>query len=347
MLTPAQISLLQEELKTSQNPLFLYDADADGLASFLLLYRIHREGKGVRVSASSKIGPEFLRKVQELNPDKIFILDVPLLDQEFVSQAKRPIFWIDHHQPQEISGVQYFNPRIKDPDAYVPTTSMAYQVSHNPEDLWIAAAGCLADWHLPDFIDEFIVQYPDLLPEKCDLTAALYKHPVGKLVKLFFFLQKGPSFEVRKSIAILSKIKSPREIFNQETASGKFLYKRFEKVNARYEALLAQAKQKITKSKIILFTYSSAQWSFTTNIANELAALYPQKVIIIARQKSGEMKASIRAQFRIVDALEKALIGINGSGGGHPNACGAVVKEEDWERFVEKFKEEVKHEPAY
>ena len=129
MLSSSQIKLLQDELRSAKNPLFLYDADADGLASFLLLYRIHREGKGIRITAGSKIGLDLARKVQELNPDKIFILDIPLLDQEFVNQVKRPIFWIDHHEPQKINNVHYFNPRIKDPDAYVPTTRMAYQVS--------------------------------------------------------------------------------------------------------------------------------------------------------------------------------------------------------------------------
>ncbi|HLD79489.1 MAG TPA: DHH family phosphoesterase [Candidatus Nanoarchaeia archaeon] len=346
MLSSSQIKLLQDELRSAKNPLFLYDADADGLASFLLLYRIHREGKGIRITAGSKIGLDLARKVQELNPDKIFILDIPLLDQEFVNQVKRPIFWIDHHEPQKINNVHYFNPRIKDPDAYVPTTRMAYQVSQNQDDLWIATAGCLADWHMPDFIEEFMAQYPELLNEKSDLATTLYQHPVGKLVKLFFFLQKGQTSDVRKSIQVLSKIKSPREIFGQENAPGKFLYKRFEKINQKYEEVLTPAKEKVSKSKIVLFTYTSAQWSFTTNIANELAATYPKKVIIIARKKSGEMKASIRAQFRIVDALERALVGVSGYGGGHPNACGAVIKEEDWDRFVDRFKEELKHEHA-
>ncbi len=342
MLSPAQITLLQEELKTAKNPLFLYDSDADGLCSFLLLYRIYREGKGVRVTDSSKIDEQLVRKVQEIQPDKIFILDIPVLSQEFVDAVKVPIFWIDHHQPQQIKNVQYFNPRLKDADAYVPTTRMAYQISQNEDDLWIATAGCLADWHMPDFIDRFIEKYPGLLSEKSDLTTTLYKNQVGRLVKLFFFLQKGPSPEVRKSISVLSKIKSPQEIYNQESSAGKFLYKRFEKINAKYEEILAQAKKKITKGKIVLFTYNSSQWSFTANIANELSALYPKKVIIIAREKSGSMKCSIRAQFPIAGALEKALVGIEGHGGGHPNACGAVIKEEDWARFLEHFKEELK-----
>ncbi len=342
MLNPTQVALLQEELKTAKNPLFLYDSDADGLCSFLLLYRIHREGKGIRVTTTSKIDEQFVRKVQEINPDKIFVLDIPQIDQQFVDAVKCPIFWIDHHQPQDIKKVHYFNPRVKNPEAYVPTTRMAYQVSQNPDDLWIATAGCLADWNMPDLIDLFIEKYSGLLPEKCDLATALYKNPVGKLVKLFFFLQKGPCTEVRKSIKILSKIKSPFEIFNQETAPGKFLYKRFEKIDAKYEEVLAQAQKKISKSKIVLFTYNSTQWSFTANIANELSAINPKKVIIIAREKSGEMKCSIRAQFPIAGALEKALIGIEGYGGGHPNACGAVIKEGDWARFLENFKRELK-----
>lgn len=341
MLTASQVALLQEELKTAKNPLFLYDADADGLCSFLLLFRIHREGKGVRVSATSQIDPEFVRKVEEIKPDKIFVLDIPLLDQQFVDAVKVPLFWIDHHQPQEVRNVHYFNPRLQNPDAYVPTTRMAYQVSQDENDLWIAAAGCLADWHMPDFIDQFIERYPDLLPEKCGLTGALYQHPVGKLVKLFFFLQKGPSPEVRKSLQVLSKIKSPQEIFKEESASGKFLHRRFEKVNAKYEEVLAQARKHITKSKMVLFTYNSSQWSFTANLANELSARYPKKVVIIAREKSGSMKCSIRAQFPIAGALEKALVGIEGYGGGHPNACGAVIKEEDWARFLDNFKREL------
>ncbi len=342
MLTAPQITLLQEALQNAKNPLFLYDADADGLCSFLLLYRLHKEGKGIRVSATSTIDSQFIAKVQEISPDAVFVLDVPMMEQQFVDAVKLPIYWIDHHQPQNIKNVRYFNPRIQDPDAYVPTTRMAYQVSQNPDDLWIATAGCLADWHLPDFIDQFIEKYPELLPAKSDLATALYKHPVGKLVKMFFFLQKGPSPEVRKSITVLSRIKSPQEILLEESAPGKFLHKRFEKIDAKYEEILSLAKKSVTKSKIILFVYSSAQWSFTINIANELSATYPKKVIIVAREKSGSMKCSIRAQFPIVGALEKALVGIEGYGGGHPNACGAVIKVEDWTRFLERFKEELK-----
>ena len=54
------------------------------------------------------------------------------------------------------------------------------------------------------------------------------------------------------------------------------------------------------------------------------------------------MKCSLRGKTPIAKELEKALVGISGYGGGHPNACGAVIKEEDWNRFLKNFKREIK-----
>ncbi len=340
MLTDSEVHLLREELATAKNPLFLYDGDGDGLTSFLLLYKINREGKGIALNMTSIVDEQFIRKVQEIDPDKIFILDVPLVKQEFVDQAKRPIFWIDHHPPGKITKVKYFNPRLKDKDAYIPTSRMCWQVSQHPEDLWIAAAGSLADYHLPDFIDDFIKAYPDYLDQKLDLKTILYHKQVGKLVKLFFFLQKGPSSEVRKSVKILTRVKSPDEIFKQTTAQGKFLYKRFVVINEMYEELLVEAKKSVTKEKLVLFNYTEKKWSFTANLSNELFGLFPEKIILIARRKSGEVKCSLRG-INVLSILQNALQGIEGHGGGHPEACGAVIKEQDWEQFLDNFKREM------
>ncbi len=340
MLTAEDIIFLRNELASAQNPLFFYDGDCDGLTAFLLLYRLHFRGKGIALTTTSTLDEKFLRKVEELAPDKIFVLDVPLVQQEFVDKAKKPIFWIDHHPPQQRKNVHYFNPRLKDPLAYLPTSRMAWQVSQKPEDLWIATAGSLGDYHLPDFLEQFITRYPSFLSEKHDLTTIVFKQPVSKLVKFFFFIQKGPSAEVRKSIKILTRITSLEEIFQQTSTPGKYLYQRFEKIDHKYETLLAQAKKAATKAKLLLFYYTEDQWSFTANVANELSAQHPEKVVLIVRKKSGEMKCSLRGK-NVLEPLQKALQGIDGRGGGHPDACGAVIKEKDWDRFLEQFKKEI------
>ena len=51
---------------------------------------------------------------------------------------------------------------------------------------------------------------------------------------------------------------------------------------------------------------------------------------------------SLRAQnINISEKLQKALIGINGYGGGHEHACGACVKKYDYPRFLNNLKKEI------
>ena len=342
MLSEPQIVQLREVLATAKNPLFLYDGDGDGLTAFLLLYRIHREGKGLALTTSKNLDDIGLRKVKEWDPDVIFILDIPTVSQEFLDAVQRPVFWLDHHPPLQRQNVHYFNPRIKDPGAYVPTSRMAWQVSQKEEDLWIAAAGSLADFSIPDFLETFIARHPTFLDQRYELPVMLFQKPVGHLVKLFFFLQKGPAPEVRKSLRVLLHIASPEEIFQQTTPAGKYLYKRFQHLNSLYETLLNEAKKQVTRSKLVLFHYQEDRWSFTTNLANELSGMYPQKYILIARKKSGEVKCSLRGN-EVLRYLQQVLAEVPATGGGHPYACGAVVPEASWEQFVELLREVLKH----
>jgi single-stranded DNA-specific DHH superfamily exonuclease len=345
MLISKQVNFLKDQLAAAKNPLFLFDDDPDGLCSFLLLYRINREGHGIVVKSIPKITTFFLRKVEEYLPDKIFILDMPIVDQEFIDAAKRPIFWIDHHQPLERQNIQYFNPLIAQPDIYLPTTRMAYQISQNPKDLWLAMVGCIADYHMPDFQKEFVKKYPDLMEKTSDIEKAIYRDPIGRLARVFSFLLKGKTSEVNRCIKILTRIKSPYEILKQQTSQGKFIYKRFEKIDQKYLPLLQEAKKEAGKVKgsLLVFTYTEQTWSFTAELAGELLHLYPDKIILVARKKSGEMKCSLRSRkIPISSILEKALIGIEGYGGGHEFACGSSIKELDWRQFLINLKRELK-----
>ena len=94
---------------------------------------------------------------------------------------------------------------------------------------------------------------------------------------------------------------------------------------------------------MVVFTYPEHSWSFTSELSNELIRAHPDKIVIVARMRAGEMKCSLRSKnILLSEILEKALIGIEGYGGGHEYACGANIKEQDWERFVENLKKELK-----
>lgn len=343
MLNPQQVSFLREQLATAREPLFFFDDDPDGLCSFLLLYRINREGHGVIIKSQPFLDKKYLNRVDEYHPDKIFVLDVPVVEQDFIDQAGKPIFWIDHHPLLERAKINYFNPRQTQPDIYLPTSRMAYQINQNSSDLWLAMVGCISDYHLPDFISQFNSQYPDLIEGAKEIELIIYQSRLGRLCRIFSFILKGKTSEVNKSVRILTRIKSPYEILNQETSAGKHLYQYFEKIEKKYLVLLAEAKTVKAKAELLVFVYTDQNWSFTSELSAELVSLHPDKLVIVARQKSREMKCSLRSKKLMIPLLlEKALVGIQGYGGGHEHACGANIKEEDWDLFLNNLKREIK-----
>ena len=55
--------------------------------------------------------------------------------------------------------------------------------------------------------------------------------------------------------------------------------------------------------------------------------ILPDKMILIAREKNGEMKLSMRgAKYEVLPVLKEAIEGLDGYGGGHLHACGGNFK---------------------
>ena len=69
----------------------------------------------------------------------------------------------------------------------------------------------------------------------------------------------------------------------------------------------------------------------------------PSARITAAIVKSGEVKCSLRSgeRLNVAQALEKALVGINGYGGGHEHACGAAVPVEQFDLFIEQLEDAI------
>ena len=333
MLTNKQTEQIKEELDNSQNPIFFFDDDPDGLCAFLLFYRYKKEGHGFVVKTHPKLDVRSAPKIEEYDADKVFVLDVALLDQDFIDASRVPVIWIDHHGPYERNKVKYFNPRLAKKDANIPTTYMCYQVVQ--QDLWIAMIGCIADYYMPDFIDEFKKKYPDLIDDQKSIGDIYFKSKVGTLIKIFSFCLKGKTSEVMKSIKVLTRIKSPYEILNQETPQGKFIFKRYEKIKKMYDDLMEIAMEDVGKEKLLVFTYSDEKMSFTGDIANELLYRFPEKIVIVGRMKNEDVRMSIRSKNTLIPPiLEKSLAGLEGYGGGHELACGASIKQRDFKEFV-------------
>ncbi|MBI2550271.1 hypothetical protein HYV83_03770 [Candidatus Woesearchaeota archaeon] len=369
-LTQKEYETIRSELKASEKPFFLFHDDPDGLTSFLLLKRFVGKGYGMMVKAEPNVNDRFLAAAKAARPDTIFVVDVALMQQSFVDTVKsglygvKNIVWIDHHQPVKLSGVKYFNPRIHQPQNNPPASYLCYKtVEHSDKekkDLWLAMAGIVSDWHMPEFADEFRKLYPDLLPKPMTAEEALFTTQLGKLGRIFSFMLKGPTSEAMACIRALEKITSPYDILNRLTKEGRFIYSKFKQINDDYEKLLAAAKEAANTQieassigpsrqqstwdsndkKFLIFTYKGKQ-SFSGDLANELLFLYPDRILVVGRERQDYFMLSFRARHvQVLPALKKALVGIDGYGGGHEQASGGSVNRKDFERFIERFKGE-------
>lgn len=345
MLKPKEVAKIKKTLDGVKNPLFLFHDDPDGLASYLLCYRYLREGTGYPIKARPCVTKSYVARVEEQRPDHIFILDIALVDQEFVDEAKTPITWIDHHEMQDVQGVNYFNPQRY--GVNIPTPALIWQVIGEkvPKDLWLAVAGSIGDWHFPSFAKPFQEAYPEILPPTCTtVQEALFNTKLGDLVRVFAFNIKGSLSQVKKSLKAFYSIEDPYEILNQQTPAGEYLWERYEKINKQYEYLKKQALKKKPKGKLLVHIYESDKLSVTKDLANELLYRFKDKVILLGRERGGQVRFSLRSppEINLKPAFEKAMSGIEGHGGGHEQAHGGSVPKEDFKEFVSRLRKELK-----
>ncbi|MCB9362314.1 hypothetical protein H6504_02670 [Candidatus Woesearchaeota archaeon] len=341
--TKQQVEQLRDELEHCSNPLFIYDDDNDGLSAYLLLYRYKREGRSIILKSQPNLDLKFLSLVEDQQPDKIFVLDVPQIDQEFLDAVNVPVIWIDHHGPYERNGVKYYNPRMRGDEYNAPTSYLCYQIVE--QDLWLALIGIIGDWFYPDIAKDFSKEHSDLLPAHISSPPdALFGSKIGVLSHAFNFILKGDMQEVTKYIKALTTIEDPYEILDQKTECGAFIYKKYQKYYEEYSSLLKEAMQSVAKSPLVVFIYGEDKTAFTTELSNEILYRYPEKVIIVGREKDGMLKCSLRSgkNHIVRDMLQQALVGVQGHGGGHEHACGAGVNKDDWERFLGSFKEQLR-----
>ncbi|MEM1535462.1 MAG: DHHA1 domain-containing protein [Candidatus Pacearchaeota archaeon] len=352
-----EIKKIREVLLEVNNPLFFFDNDVDGLAAFLIFYKTFGKGKAVAIKSFPELNPSYARKISELKADCIFILDKPRVAKgffELVEKLNVRVIWIDHHidnlgfsekKTSEEQGWIFFNPTLYGINR--PTTYWAYQIAGKPKALaWIAALGCLADWFIPEFIDDVYKEHQELFekkPEKQELKKPeevgklLYETTFGKLILLLNFALKDTTTNIIKLVKFLSSINTPSQIL-EESKKNRQMHKRARQIFKHYEKLLAKAKKLIKPSQDFVWFQYGGSLSISAELSNALLYAWPNKLIVVAYIKDERARISIRSNVKVRDIVLKALEGLEGaSGGGHESALGANVRVEDLPAFKEKL----------
>ncbi len=342
MLNKKQISEIREHLNNAQNPLFFFDNDQDGLCSFLLLQRYLGRGKAVAVK-SSPMDEGYFRKVNELSPDYIFVLDVPEITPEFFRELEKfniPIVWIDHHalEKEKLPDyVNYYNPLLNEDKNNEPVTYLCHQVVER--DDWLAVVGCVSDKYVPDFWQDVKDEFPDLSIDSDDATEIYYNSQLGKIAQIFAFGLKDKTTNVLKMIKFLSAVKTPYEIL-EESSKNEEMYERFKELEKKINKLLNKAKENVTDSQLLFFTYGG-DTSMSSEVSNHLKYLYPDKTIFVGYISQGNVNLSGRGE-NVLKILKQVLPEFeNAKGGGHERAIGARIMKKDLERFENFLREKI------
>ena len=343
MICKEELEEIRKLLEKSQNPIFFFDNDLDGLMSFLILAKYIGRGKGIAVRSYPDINVTYTKKIDELKPDAIFIIDKPLVSEGFFAHARQlniPIVWIDHHPlSQEIKNIHYFNPINGKPSTNEPVAYWCWKIAKEKEDsLWLAMAGCVSDWFIPDFKNKFLVKYPDLIDNDTHVGHILYKTRFGTLIRILDFGLKDRTTNVLKMMKAIQGAKSPYEVFDD----SKFIEtrKRYNQIDRKYSQLVEKAKEQ-SSGKLIFFQYGG-DLSLSGEISNALQYNFPDKIIVVAYIKGEKVNISMRGQqvdIRKIAAI--AMKDIQGTSGGHEHAAGASIGVEDLPKFKENIEEQL------
>ena len=335
MISDKDLKKLKEGLDSSERPLFFFDDDCDGLTSYLIFKKYKGVGKGVIIKGKPIVEYRFSGKVIEYDADSVFILDKPMVEQSFLDNIPYSKYWLDHHEPQTNTNVNYFNPRIKNNEDNSPTSYWAYKTVN--KYLWLAALGTVADWSLV-LKDEIVKEYPDLLSKDVKTPdEALFNSNLGKLVKIINFNLKGSQKEISQSIKEFEKIETPYELLNNTSEASNHLIKKFDKINEKYVKLKNSV---VNKDDKVLVHHYDDETSLTSDLANELSYENPDKIVVVGRVKNGKIMMSIRSQkLKIDDMVSSTAEQLGGYGGGHEHACGANIPFESLDVFVNKLKD--------
>lgn len=341
MLSEKQILEIREHLEKAQNPLFFFDNDNDGLCSFLLLRRYIDRGRGIAIKSFPELNVSYYKRVQELKPDYVFILDKPVVSDEFLEKVKKdniPIVWIDHHQVEKIKDneIFYYNPFFND-KMNEPVSYLCYKIANKKEDIWISLIGCVSDALIPEFYPEFEKKYPGL-GRKNPKSAfdLLYNSEIGRIARILDFSLKDTTTNVVNMIRFMIRTNNPIDIL-QENSKTKHILKRYDEINSKYQFLMEKARENQSK-KLVYFQYGG-DLSLSANLANQLSYEFPGKIIVVVYINGDIANISLRGNS-IRDLTLSAIEDISGaSGGGHEHATGAKMNIDSLPKFKEKIKE--------
>ncbi|MDO8538376.1 MAG: DHH family phosphoesterase [archaeon] len=332
-----------KSLKKSDNIAVCYHADADGMASCLVIDKAINKLLGKRVLTYPRHNPaeainlELVNELEERKVNKVIFADLSFAVQRELIQDLTEfaeVLIIDHHKIYEelnsekvvFINALYIEEKI--PPSNYPACKMCYDLFSRIVSLkeieWIVLFGLKGDVsekHWKKFVAKAHKKFPDkliiFLLDSLSAIAALSPKDFENVYKQFF------------------EAKNPKALMKSDL--GKYV--------KEYKQLISLWLQKIKKEaevfkdiELVFYNMGKEKRSIKSFLVDEVKKLFPGKTIILLQDKgNGFSTMSARREdgkIKVNNLLERAVKDLDHSAaGGHDPAAGGIILTEDIEQF--------------
>lgn len=324
-------------LKPSDRILIVHHMDADGYCSAAIL--LHTlESLGIKNITHKSSDVEALKEiicaVKSGEFDKIIILDIdaPALKPEF-ERINAETLIVDHHMVRtDLNGrkLTYVNPRLADGELYQPASYVVYKIASliaDSKDVeWLAALGTIADYAYEDCRD--VIENFSGIRSRADIPdSELWKASKILYGAIIYANSEGSKIGHKKLVDSLLSAGGVDELVAMSPI--KSASKKFENEYERAKRdFLKSAK---TEGSVTIGILGSQMKRLCAALSTDLSVEHSDRTIIVLERRGGRLKVSARRQdgsVHLGKMMEKCA-----HGGGHRNAAGGSIAEDELEDF--------------
>lgn len=347
----------------------IHHADADGCVSAVYINAVLKK---IGLSIERRLwvpSPEYdLRRqkslVEKFSPDVLIFLDLDVVSDgvllgDWKDKVKRVLIY-DHHKVDssdlicllsERKDISYLNPRLCKLARSFPASFFGYQLwkilSGNEIPHWLLGVGLIGDRALEEDqrLKEFILT--DYQKQMCDSANKDTKlEQITRLLNSGYFhseaLKEDLSFQLSWKAF---EFNQPKLFFDSELELAKKLQKRRDEIEVERIKFIDLAKKDMLREpSYFLSSYLLSSANYISGlIASGLTNLLPAYVVLVGQpwdsNYSFEIRKGSRCKLDLTEILRRQKNYFKPiSAGGHPSACGALIRREDLDIFLTTFR---------
>ncbi len=332
--------------------------DNDSLCSAAIMYRLlkayHKVDVKLMISnLNFAVSENVAVEIKKYKPDYVIIVDLADVSLDILIQMKitSQVLIIDHHKPKGYARVTYVNPRLYDPEIYLPATYLCYRIYEKflktKDILWVAGIGTLSDMGMKycgDLFSAIKTNYKELVGGNPGMDEVLFDNStLGKLAKIFDSARVVEGADgALVALNVLTKVLDYRDVINGKFSGAKKLFEWYGIVDKDFNRLVNDFQKKKKSKGLVLYEIKS-KYNMKSPLSGYLSK-FMQKEVLVIYQKSGKyIEVSFRrGKLSVIDLNDLAGKSIekipDAAGGGHPVASGARLPVKYLSKFLNNLK---------